>query len=130
MPFYDYLCEESDCNHAFETQHGFYDRLTTCPECGKESLTRPFNVPVVSTPKTLGSLADRNASKMSSSQKTELARKYQEKKDTLSGKLKPGQKIKGKVSGDKPWFEQYRKKSDKQIKAMNQKEQKKYIEGK
>lgn len=39
MPTYDYKC--SACGHLFETMHSMKDApLTTCPECGKETLNR------------------------------------------------------------------------------------------
>lgn len=39
MPTYEYKCKE--CEHGFEiVQRMSDDKLTTCPECGKESLTK------------------------------------------------------------------------------------------
>lgn len=130
MPFYDYLCENEACEHAFEAMHGVHDRLTTCPECGQESLYRPINVPVISVPKTLGSLADKNSAAMSNDEMQSFEKQQKERKDTLSKRLKPGQSIKPKAtpSGDKPWHEQYRKKSNKQIQSMNPSEKKDYVD--
>ena len=39
MPTYDYRCDE--CGHEFETYQSMKDeKLTKCPNCGKESLKR------------------------------------------------------------------------------------------
>ncbi|NUN68911.1 MAG: zinc ribbon domain-containing protein [Bacteroidetes bacterium] len=39
MPTYDYKC--SECGHLFETMQSMKDApLTTCPNCGKETLNR------------------------------------------------------------------------------------------
>ena len=39
MPTYDYECK--DCNHKFEAFQSMKDDvLKTCPECGKDTLTR------------------------------------------------------------------------------------------
>lgn len=40
MPTYVYECK--DCKHTFELFQGINEeKLTQCPECGKESLHRP-----------------------------------------------------------------------------------------
>lgn len=42
MPIYEYQC--SDCEHEFETiQKISEDRLTTCPNCSKESLVKKIS---------------------------------------------------------------------------------------
>lgn len=39
MPIYEYRC--GDCGHELEALQKFSDpKLTTCPECGKEALTK------------------------------------------------------------------------------------------
>jgi len=39
MPTYDYICD--NCSHEFETYQSMKDdKLTVCPNCGKESLKR------------------------------------------------------------------------------------------
>ncbi|MDK7749529.1 zinc ribbon domain-containing protein [Brevibacterium sp. UMB10442] len=41
MPTYSYACRE--CDHAFDIHQSFSDdSLTTCPECGKESLRKVY----------------------------------------------------------------------------------------
>ena len=85
MPFYDYFCENEDCGHSFETVAWFSTTVSPPgPECGKESLVRPINLPVISAPKTLGSLADKNSSRMSTAEMQEHAAQAKKKKDTLS----------------------------------------------
>lgn len=127
MPFYDYECENEECKHCFEAKHGFHDKLTTCPECEQESLTRPFNVPVVSVPKTLGSLADKNSANMSTDEKTAFTELQKKRKDTLSKKLGKGHKKLDSTPGDKPWYTQYQTKTDKQISTMTPEQKKKYV---
>lgn len=42
MPTYVYACNH--CEFGFEKQQGFSeDALTTCPECGHESLRKVYN---------------------------------------------------------------------------------------
>ena len=42
MPIYEYQC--TDCEHEFETiQKISEDRLTTCPNCSKESLVKKIS---------------------------------------------------------------------------------------
>lgn len=36
MPRYDYECE--DCDHIWETRHGFNDPAPACPACNSESV--------------------------------------------------------------------------------------------
>ena len=44
MPIYDYRC--SDCSHEFEALQKLSDALlTTCPECGKETLRKQVSAP-------------------------------------------------------------------------------------
>ena len=39
MPTYDYICD--NCGHEFETYQSMKDdKLTVCPNCGKDSLKR------------------------------------------------------------------------------------------
>ncbi|WP_293876469.1 FmdB family zinc ribbon protein [uncultured Brevibacterium sp.] len=41
MPTYSYACRE--CDHSFDIHQSFSDdSLTTCPECGKESLRKVY----------------------------------------------------------------------------------------
>ncbi|MDG0991789.1 MAG: zinc ribbon domain-containing protein [Luminiphilus sp.] len=44
MPIYDYRC--SDCSHQLEALQKLSDALlTTCPECGKETLRKQVSAP-------------------------------------------------------------------------------------
>ena len=80
MPFYEFKCEK--CEHKFELyqQMSSYSVPETCPSC-----TLPGTVirlydgcPSFSNgePKTLGALADRNASKFTDEQKAILNAKH------------------------------------------------------
>jgi len=46
MPVYTYHCEK--CEHEFEKYQSFSeDSLTTCPECGKETLRKVYSPALV-----------------------------------------------------------------------------------
>jgi putative FmdB family regulatory protein len=46
MPLYEYLC--SECAHNFERIVKFSDApLTTCPQCGKETVRQKISAPAV-----------------------------------------------------------------------------------
>ena len=46
MPVYTYHCEQ--CEHEFEKYQSFSeDSLTTCPECGKETLRKVYSPALV-----------------------------------------------------------------------------------
>lgn len=80
MPTYTYICP--DCGpFIVTTSVPKYKAVLLCPAC-KGSCTRDFlgdvaslQKPFDSTPKTVGSLADRNASKLSNDEKRELKKK-------------------------------------------------------
>lgn len=80
MPIYTYICP--DCGpFVLVTSVIKYSPLMPCPTC-KQSCCRDFvgdvtslQKPFDSTPKTVGSLADRNASKLSNDEKHELKKK-------------------------------------------------------
>jgi putative FmdB family regulatory protein len=75
LPRYDYSCV---CGFRQEVQHPMADPpLTICPQCGQNTFMREIGVPIVFvTPSdnngTLGSLADRQANKLSDERKHEL----------------------------------------------------------
>lgn len=65
MPLYDYEC--SKCGHKEEIFHGYNEKVTKCPSCGKKK----FRIVILSSPyctvkeiKTVGQLADSNWKKM------------------------------------------------------------------
>ncbi len=138
MPLIPYQCSNEDCNHYFEVKQGYHDkRKTKCPACKKKTLFQVFCAPVVSVPKTVGSLAEKN---------TKLMGKYafeeQERKNAINDdamKLENLKKLKGvspdaKVLPDgKSWFNPSGKDVGKELKPIlgDKKKIKKYIkEGK
>ena len=45
MPTYEYICENADCQHEFETfQSMKADALTICPECNQPTLKRKIGL--------------------------------------------------------------------------------------
>lgn len=97
MPTYDFTCriEFGGCGHEFDIFCGMdeiSDARPECPECHLEDpVFREWSAcQVAPIPKTLGMLADRNASKMSSDEKKFLKEKYKTKKE--GPKLEPRRK--------------------------------------
>jgi putative FmdB family regulatory protein len=86
MPIYELECIK--CKEKIEVLQGYYDeRPTKHEECGGK-LKQIFSVPTVrdAMGKTVGSIADYNASKMTDSQKEETKQRYQtEKTSDLPG---------------------------------------------
>ena len=83
MPVYIYECYEEDggCSTVFEIQCNrdeISQQKPICPGCSKKkSVSRNFNDVYVfdSSPRTVGSLADKNAKKMSNDQMTRIKTK-------------------------------------------------------
>ena len=71
MPIYEFQCKK--CGHQFEELMGYYDkRPTKCKHC-KGKLIQKFSVSSINVDgshKTVGSLADANAAKMTEEQRT------------------------------------------------------------
>ena len=45
MPTYEYICENADCQHAFEIFQSMKDdALTICPECNQPTLKRKIGL--------------------------------------------------------------------------------------
>lgn len=82
MPLYDYIC--SNCGHRFETKQGIKDGpLTNCPACATPNLERAITTPLMiidTTPKTLGTLAERNKKNIGSYELDKLGREHKTKK--------------------------------------------------
>ena len=81
MPQYTYKCEKCDLQFDLKCLISQYKSQLLCPICGK-ICDRDFSndSPVISNPKTLGSLADKNAGKMSNDHKQHLHLKTRNKK--------------------------------------------------
>ena len=79
MATYTYLCEK--CEVSKEIKQSIHDPLHTprCDECGSSKrMVRDYETDIgysIEGPKTIGSLADRNASKISSDEKNWIERK-------------------------------------------------------
>jgi putative FmdB family regulatory protein len=91
MPLHDYEC--TNCNKLFSDVYQKYeeDPLTTCEECGEESLQKIFATPnffVTQEAKTLGQLADRNAKKMGQREVQERELKNKEKTKSAMSEAK------------------------------------------
>ncbi len=74
MPIYTFYCEK--CSHYFEKSRPMAEaeRSQHCPlcQCIAQRDYASDNIRIAEGPKTLGSLADKNASKFGSEQKKEL----------------------------------------------------------
>lgn len=133
MPEYSYSCDPQDggCGYFFTVfqQRSEYKQLKRCPECKKHRLIRDYETDAVHTSVklsdgsvTIGHLADRNASKMSSGQKEELRQRHHGYRDNKEEVPVKGDRI--KKSNQKPW---YRSKSYKEVQKMTETQQKNYI---
>lgn len=71
MPCYVLRCNY--CEEQYEIFKGMHDPLPKkCKYCGKHKLYQIYNTHHFESPKTVGSLCDRNADKMSDEQKEEI----------------------------------------------------------
>lgn len=133
MPEYSYICDEDNggCGHYFTVFQKLseYKLLKRCPSCKKHRLRRAYEDDIAygSVKKsdgaiTIGHLADRNSSRMSSSQKAELHAKHNAYKGK-GGDLPDGMKRVEK-SAEKPW---YRTSNQSDIKNMTETQKKNYI---
>lgn len=98
MPNYGFQCylEDGGCDHIFEikcSMEEISNKSPKCPNCHKKkSVFRLFNDVYVydGTPKTVGSLAERNCDKMSDDQRHAIANKHKTVKPKFSPKLPEG----------------------------------------
>lgn len=101
MPTYIFKCydDEGGCDHTFEItcpMNEIQGLKPICPECQScESVFRDFSGDVYvfdSAPKTVGTLAERNASRMSNDQMQEIKTKDR-LKPKFTGSLPQGAKL-------------------------------------
>ena len=95
MPTYQYICDTDDkgCGEIIETSCLFAEREANqpkqCPNCKKRKpIHQVFGTPYLSIPKTIGSLSDKNSSKLSSDEKHHINSKnndYREKGTNWEG---------------------------------------------
>lgn len=98
---YDFECypEDGGCGNQFEVKCSMDEIVGLKPKCpvckSKRGVARNYSgVHVFEGTKTLGSLADKNASKMSSDQKQYLTQQHTEyKRKPFSGKLPEGMEV-------------------------------------
>jgi len=98
---YDFECylEDGGCGHQFEVKSSMNEIVglkPKCPACkGKKAVARNYGgVHVFDGQKTLGSLADKNSSKMSEDFKNYLTKKHTEyQREPFSGKLSEGMEV-------------------------------------
>ena len=133
MPEYSYTCDTEDggCGHYFTVVQKLskYKVLKKCPECKKHRLRRAYEDDIVygSVKKsdgaiTIGHLAERNTSRMSSGQREELHTKHNAYRGN-NPKLPEGMKRTDKPK-DKPW---YRTSNSSDVKNMSETQKKNYI---
>ena len=95
MPIYQYECRS--CKHNLEELQSFDDiPLTKCPNCKKKKLFRVVTggLGFYMSGRTVGSLADKNSSKLSEDCKQYIKQKNKTKKiDKISEKLPEGASI-------------------------------------
>ena len=101
LPLYSFICDKDNngCGNTFEVTATMTDApalYPTCPTCGaNQPVRRNYQAEqttvINATPKTLGMLADRNTSKMSSDEKNAIYMENNEyKHKPFKGKLPDG----------------------------------------
>lgn len=135
MPRRVYFCTNDDCCNTYEKYQGYEEIDRICNICGSsvfQDLTNVYGS--VSEPRTLGALADKNASKMGEAKISEIERKreadFEKKRQAEREHLEktvPGIKFIEKKK-EKPWFGELPKDIKKDIFNKKGEEQKKRIE--
>lgn len=131
MITYDYFCD--NCEASFEIQQSIKDKtLVKCPKCNKLKLRRVFHVPILTSikgePTTLGSLAERNAQKMSKEERARRAQEYKTKKKAARGLPFETREPERIPEGYEPFYKKAQTKSSKDVAKMTPEQKKKYIE--
>lgn len=98
MPIYVFKCseEKNGCGHSFEISMSMacvVDKKIKCPKCNKyKAVSRDFGAEhhnVRGDDQTLGSLAERNAARMSDDEKKYLTEKHNAYKKKIPNKKLP-----------------------------------------
>lgn len=113
MARYNYRCNK--CEEVFEITHSMFDKSSQkCPKCNKK-MVKLFSPPthtIIKEPKTLGSVADKNANEYSKSQKRELDSSHnRQRKERIP-----------------QWYDQHCTKDTKEVGKMSPQERRKYVE--
>lgn len=135
MLTYEYECQE--CKYNFETRQSIKDKpLVECPQCKSQTLERIIGSDIIfidKTPRTLGTLAEKNTRKMGSYEK-DKKQKETEDRSNLARKraVEEGMKLKGLTPIDtskikKPWYSKNAPPTSK-LQKLNNKQKKDYIE--
>jgi putative FmdB family regulatory protein len=128
VPEYFYECQ--NCEHSFEIfQHIKARRKRKCPECGKLKLERLIQrtFGFMGGCKTVGSLAEKNASKMSDEQKKELLDKQKTKKFKSRSIPRGHDELATPPKPKVPWWRKDDPSIVKKVAKMDQKQTEKYI---
>lgn len=132
MPVYQYKCDA--CDHGFEQYQTLKeDTLRRCPKCRKYKLYRVICAPMLvqnGEPKTLGMLAERNASKMSDEEKRRISKEQETKRDEVLYKRLPKgmRRLKKPKNCCVPDYKKGQTVSTREIMKMTEAQKKKFIE--
>ncbi len=105
MPAYTFHCGK--CSTLFEVLMSIakYTPKQTCPNCKSKKVSREYQSDAVTGfvgPKTLGSIAEKNADKLSADQKEHLFRKHNEYRFQPKPELPAGMK---RVNRENPTYD-------------------------
>jgi putative FmdB family regulatory protein len=104
MLTYEYLCKNEDCKYNFEIKQSIQSNsIVICPECKLETLQRVSYPSTIfdASPKTVGSLAEKNTSNLGrygrenlwQTQKEKKIKAWETAREELSKKLPSGASI-------------------------------------
>ena len=128
MPNYEYECQH--CKHVLEVHQSFDEApLTLCPECSHNALLRCISVPLLvksDTPRTIGTLAERNSKYLNSDEKNRIAEETKTRKEVAPRiPLPPAQQPTTK--GKKPWYKKFATATGRELNKMTPAQTHKYI---
>jgi len=130
MPLYDYEC--ANCHAVLKDvfQHIQDEPIVHCVACGQNTLKRCICAPLmvlIRGAKTVGSLADRNSSDMSTDERQHALSLQRTQKTEPVRTLPNGMQRIEQTPGYKPWFAHNQTVSNKKINKMTKKQKQKYI---
>lgn len=135
MPKRVYFCTNDDCDNEYEKEQGFNEVDKVCEKCGSAVFQDLSNIYTrMGSPKTVGSLAERNASKFGDSRLKEIEAKQE--KEFEKKRAKEREQLQEKVPGikfvdkkkEKPWFGELPKTVKKEIFNKTGEDQRKRVE--
>lgn len=132
MPTYQFKCD--GCGHGFEITESIktFKPRKKCPQCKKNKLYQVFGVPFAivngSDRNTLGTLADRNVLKIGRDEISEReARREEELEQQRLNTPLPEGMSHAKRSADKAWWRKGKKKQNRKLGKMTNKQKADYI---